>query len=446
MTALTRWLKSADKFARPLNDHGTSSVFGGITSISTYVLLLAYLGYYINQTNSRDFPTSVSIRTFPQRNDEPEYLPEMSCIANSGCWYLPYNVGPSSQGRRQTEGTGGDTVVRHCYYLREGESVPEEHRAIIHDSDPVDSFSALWETQNFGFSYQVDTVTAVGTTLTYESMKPFKSMDEASTSEGERRFMIYKGASLFNLVKTQGLGGDDDVVNSWTNTVTSEDGTADKEQNLCCGADTVINPKTGETLSDAQYLLKTRNACSEGWSGRRRRSLGEHQRRLGEKADGEVCSDGTECQSNFCDMGGNPKVCAAQPDPSPGGGGDPPPGDGGDGGDPPPGDGGDGGDPPPGGGGGAGGESLNQLKIRPFPTYNLITVENPLEPLALWAVLGGALAVIDLLASGFVHNIGARLAGKGKENNNLDGIELQSVTPTANAQQVGRKNDGDHAL
>jgi len=86
------------------------------------------------------------------------------------------------------------------------------------------------------------------------------------------------------------------------------------------------------------------------------------------------------------------------------------------------------------------------LKIRPFPTYNLITVENPLEPLALWAVLGGALAVIDLLASGFVHNIGARLAGKGKENNNLDGIELQSVTPTANAQQVGRKNDGDHAL
>ena len=40
-----------------------------------------------------------------------------------------------------------------------------------------------------------------------------------------------------------------------------------------------------------------------------------------------------------------------------------------------------------------------QAKITPFVTYTHTTVEDPINPLALWGMLGGALAVLDLLAA-----------------------------------------------
>lgn len=40
-----------------------------------------------------------------------------------------------------------------------------------------------------------------------------------------------------------------------------------------------------------------------------------------------------------------------------------------------------------------------QTKITPFVTYTHTTVEDPINPLALWGMLGGALAVLDMLAA-----------------------------------------------
>lgn len=43
--------------------------------------------------------------------------------------------------------------------------------------------------------------------------------------------------------------------------------------------------------------------------------------------------------------------------------------------------------------------TVNQVKVRPLPTYTEVTVENPVSVLAIFAALGGALSSIDLIAS-----------------------------------------------
>jgi hypothetical protein len=212
-----------------------------------------------------------------------------------------------------------------CYYLKQGEVIPKEHRRIVHDSDPIDSFTAVWgDNQNFGLSYDVTTVTKAGLTLETETIQGRKSLTEPF--EGAL-FQVYKGETLFSLVKTVGVNGEE--VDTWTNTVMGEDGTPDAQQNTCCHAETTKNPATGETYSEVDYVLSRGIATSR------------------------------------CDEGAS--------------------------------------------------DGVYQVKIRPFPTYSLEEVQNPLEPLTLWAALGGALATLDLAAGFLVQNVFGRFSGAGGE-------------------------------
>ena len=228
-----------------------------------------------------------------------------------------------------------------CYYLKEGEVIPKEHRILVHDSDPVDSFSALWSqekagdsTQNFGFSYDVTSVEKAGLKL---KTKTIKGKTSKSQSVEGPLYQIYRGETLFNLVKTVGVDGE--VVDTWSNTVMGEDGTPDDSQNLCCNAEKTFDPNSGAEYDSSEYLL-----YSGGTS---------------------KCSQDDE---------------------------------------------------------------IFQVKIKPFPTYNLVEVENPLSPLNVWAVLGGVLAGIDLAAGLFVQNVLNR--GGGSEQGptpTIAGGEIQMV-------------------
>ncbi|GMI35762.1 hypothetical protein TrRE_jg13089 [Triparma retinervis] len=371
-SALTRFLLKSDKFARPHEESGTNSLAGGFCSLSTYFLLAIYLAFYVASHLNASFPTVTSIVVFPQKtSSDIVKLPPVTCMAESGCWYKPTKAGetdrrrltrrwlnegdapdndgqnppPNNDGQNPPDNNDGqnppnnndgqnppnnndgqnppnnndgqnppnnnnppengdDNVVdasadNACYYLAQGEVIPEEHRRIVHDSDPIDSFTAVWgDTQNFGLSYDVTTVTKAGLTLETETIMGRKSLTEPF--EGAV-FQVYKGETLFSLVKTVGVAGDE--VDTWTNTVMGEDGTPDAQQNTCCHAETTKNPNTGATYTESEYILFTGPGTSR------------------------------------CDDGAN--------------------------------------------------DGVYQVKIRPFPTYSLEEVQNPLEPLTLWAALAG---------------------------------------------------------
>eukprot|EP00519_Triparma_laevis_P013632 CAMPEP_0182493410 /NCGR_PEP_ID=MMETSP1321-20130603/2362_1 /TAXON_ID=91990 /ORGANISM="Bolidomonas sp., Strain RCC1657" /LENGTH=324 /DNA_ID=CAMNT_0024696157 /DNA_START=20 /DNA_END=994 /DNA_ORIENTATION=+ len=298
------------EFARPFDDSGTASRGGGMCTIATYTILVFYLLFYVISHSSGSFPTSTEIKTFPQRDSSEEvFLPKMTCVEPNGCWYMPYNIGAVLE-------SGG----RKCYYIEQGVSIPEKHLQIFLDSDPVEDFVALWSDQsNFGFSYDVDVVESANLKTKVKTIPGPTSLGMGGF-EGPR-YLVYKGKSLFSLVRTLGL---DTTVNTWTSTVTAEESTPDTQQNLCCSAPEVTDPNTGTVFTSGSKVLKN------GGTSR--------------------------CDSD-----------------------------------------------------------LNQLKIKPFPTYSLVTVENPLSVMTIWAILGGALGVIDMFAGFFVQRFLAKAAAEGSK-------------------------------
>lgn len=250
----------------------------------------------------------------------------MTCVEDSGCWYMPYNIGDAIS-------AGG----RKCYYIDKGESIPEKHRQVFLDSDPVEDFVALWSEQtNFGFSYDVEVVEKANLKTTTTTIPGPTSL--TGGIEGPR-YLIYKGKSLFSLVQIHGIDGV--TVDTWTNTVTSEDATADALQNLCCNANEITNPNSGAVYTSGDKLLS-----SGGGGGR--------------------------CAIALGNGGANPGV--------------------------------------------------NQLKVKPFPTYSKVEVQNPLDIMTIWAVLGGALGIIDLMAGFVVQNF---LASTLEKVSNV--VEMTSV-------------------
>jgi len=132
---------------------------------------------------------------FPQKTStESVYLPQITCLAEGGCWYKPtktvgagrrLNTNPLNNNNPPTSNNppnnndppntnapndaAGDNA---CYYLAQGETIPHKHRLIVHDSDPIDSFTAVWgDEQNFGMSYDVTTVTKAGLSLETSTIK-----------------------------------------------------------------------------------------------------------------------------------------------------------------------------------------------------------------------------------------------------------------------------------
>jgi hypothetical protein len=338
-------LKGFDQYAStPLSLTNATSL-GGIVSLSTYIILAAYLGYYITSNLQSSFPTELHTVVFPQKSSVDRIaLPKLHCVAESGCWYRPFNFGPTPPDDRRrladpppnpppdggaptpptppNEGGGDDS--QKCYYIPLGETIPTAHLDIAHDSDPIDSFTGIWKGSNFGFSYDVTEVIKTGPSIESKTFVGVKSLTDASVS-GDPRFLLYKGKSLFNLVRTIGVQGEADVVDTWTNTVAAEDGTPDVSQNICCFAPTVVHGITGVTLSADEFVMRR----------------------------GDDMNPTSLCSNTDTPSGDSDEVI--------------------------------------------------QVKIRPFPSYSSIQVLNPLNLLTLWSVIGGALAIIELFV-GFVGN------------------------------------------
>lgn len=132
-------MRQFDKFNSPPLSFTDASALSGLISLSTYVFLVAYLVWYIIDSLSGSFPMSSQSVVFPQRNDKTEVsLPAMHCVAESGCWYIPF----VAEGASASQG-GTNPGDKECYYLNKGETMPASHRTIFHDSDPIKKLCCL---------------------------------------------------------------------------------------------------------------------------------------------------------------------------------------------------------------------------------------------------------------------------------------------------------------
>ena len=228
-------LRHNDKFRKPLEDTGTASVAGGIFTVLTYVSALLYVAVYVATKGTGSYPTSTAVSIFGTVDDAREgdvfRLPPTNCIAEGGCWVLRYNTPP---------GVLGDPgAQRQCRYYEQGEALLDDDRIVYSTPDAVDTMHVIWsDAQNFGLSYDVDKVAEVGRTLTVETNEAATQLDQSAAGAHK----VYRGQTQFHLIRTTGLDGT--VVDTWTNSVTSEDGTPDEDQNACC----VLGQGGGELL------------------------------------------------------------------------------------------------------------------------------------------------------------------------------------------------------
>jgi hypothetical protein len=222
MGAVLATLKRNDKFRKPLEDDGTASAAGGILTVATYVTAFVYLVLYVLTQRDGAYPSSTAVMIFGTSDDmvggDIFRLPPTNCIAASGCWVLRFNTPPDAT---------SSGSQRQCRYYTEGEALTEDDRIVYNTPDTVDTMHVIWEDVNFGLSYDVDKVVDISRTLTIESNKAATKLDQ-STAKAHK---VYKGSTQFHLVRTTGVDGT--VVNTWTNSVTSEDGTPDDAQNGC---------------------------------------------------------------------------------------------------------------------------------------------------------------------------------------------------------------------
>lgn len=224
MGAALATLKRNDKFRKPLEDDGTASAAGGILTVATYLTALVYLVLYVATQRNGAYPSSTAVAIFGTSDDAVDgdifHLPPTNCIASSGCWVLRFNTPPDAL-------SSSTNSMRQCRYYAEGEALTEDDRIVYNTPDTVDTMHVIWEDQNFGLSYDVDKVVEISRTLTVETNKAATKLDRSAA----KAHKVYKGSTQFHLVRTTGVDGT--VVDTWTNSVTSEDGTPDNDQNAC---------------------------------------------------------------------------------------------------------------------------------------------------------------------------------------------------------------------
>lgn len=218
MKGCLEFLKKIDSFAQAPVE---GSIFGGALSSMAYFFVVAYLVAYSILASENTYPTTTELSVFPNESGEALMLPPMNCIATSGC-YIKAQQGTSS--------ISGNDKVNQCLYLPQGEALPNAFRYMYYDSDPVNYFTVL-STDNdksFALSYDVEKVTEYSAKLTTETLAA--AVDDTLTTP--LPYKIYKGVSVFNLIRTEGL---DQTVDTWTNTVTTEATTFDGSGG-CCGS------------------------------------------------------------------------------------------------------------------------------------------------------------------------------------------------------------------
>ena len=218
-------MKSCFDFIKKIDDFAAApvegSIFGGGLSLMAYVLVAAYLVAYSITASESTYPTTTEINVFPNEAAEAIMLPPMNCIATNGCYI---------KAQQGTSDISGSDIVNQCVYLAQGEALPDAYRYMYYDSDPVNYFTVL-STDNdksFALSYDVEKVTDYNSELATDTLSA--AIDDALSTP--MPYKIYKGVSVFNLIRTEGL---DKTVNTWTNTVTSETTTFDGTGG-CCGS------------------------------------------------------------------------------------------------------------------------------------------------------------------------------------------------------------------
>ncbi len=240
MKSLEHYVKKADYFSGP---PVVKTLAGGIIGLSTYVVTIAYLAFYFINSYSTDYPISTSVAAFPDLADEAFTMPPMKCVATNGCIVKSQNGGISGS---------------RCTYLAQGDSLPESERKLFYSSDPVDAFTVLSKNtgENFALSYDVETVTKYSNPLETSTLAAAGNFGMYTPMP----YKIYRGTSLMNLIETEAVDGT--TVNTWMNTVTTEnsgfDGTG-----YCC-ASTVYNVD-GSTNS-AKTTEMSSSSCSAGYN------------------------------------------------------------------------------------------------------------------------------------------------------------------------------------
>ena len=326
MKGVGDFLRKCDKFRKTVEDNSTASCVGGVLTFLVPMATLIYAVVVATQAAEREYPTQLFTKVFPSsRSNERFYLPQTVCVASEGCWVMglitldaldegdagtgtsplpsptpapaePPTVGPTPPAapgtpdpgtpppdpgtsppdpgtpppdpgtpppdpgapgvrRRLHSGQDRRLTTRVCRYYEEGEELLDEDRIIYYDSDPISAMTALWVGgEDFVFSYRVQEVTKISRELEVDSISPATSIGPGS----EAPYKIFKGSSLMNLVLYEGL---QERVESWTNTVTSEDGDIDDPFTfVCClsAAEQDIVDRRGNVLVGDAY----RPSCS----------------------------------------------------------------------------------------------------------------------------------------------------------------------------------------
>ena len=349
------WQKH-DKFAKPLEDEGTATAAGGVLTALTYVLALAYLIVFIARSKTGTYPTSTTIGLFPGAPENPAddvfMLPPTNCLATSGCWVLRANTSPDV-----VKAFAGGTSSRQCRYYAQGEALTDADRIVYNSPDAVDAMQVIWKDQNFGLSYDVAIVEEVGRTLTVSTKKAATELNSAAA----KAHKVYKGQTQFHLVRTTGVG-EEQVVDTWTNSVTSEDGTPDALQNACCNLGSSPPPPPAGGGGGGG------GGGGMGGGGRRRAQQGPpNGGGSGQPNNALLNSEGGTITSPL-------PVCS-----------------------------------------GSGSAVYYQTKITPFVTYTDITVIDPFDIMELWGMLGGAIAVLDIMALATLSLVNL-VSGKGSKS------------------------------
>ena len=246
---LVDFVKKVDDFASAPVE---GSVFGGTLSLMAYFLVAVYLVVYAVTSSEATYPTSTSVGVFPNEVEESFLLPPMNCIATSGC-YIKAMAG--------TNTLSGDNLVNQCVYLSNGEALPEKYRYIYYDSDPMNYFTVLSKDndKSFALSYDVTKVTDYSATLEKNTLAA--AIDDSLSVP--MPYKIYKGVSVFNLVRTEGL---DETVDTWTNTVTSETTTFDGTGG-CCGGTVYLTDGTSDSTRTSSVDATACNTNKPGNGG-----------------------------------------------------------------------------------------------------------------------------------------------------------------------------------
>jgi hypothetical protein len=224
------------------------TLFGGSLAFISYILVLVYLVIYVTTIQDATYPITTDIAIFPNDAASGVVLPAMNCVATSGCYIK------AMQG---TSDITGNARVNDCLYVASGEAVPSDFLYLFYESDPTGYLQVLSvDTDKYlAVSYDLVEVTDYSSTLTVETLSA--ATDDSLTTP--MPYKMYKGVSIFNLIRTVGL---DQTVDTWTNTVTTETTTFDGSGG-CCGAN--VYDTSGVSYSTGTTQMTNCGSNSNTW-------------------------------------------------------------------------------------------------------------------------------------------------------------------------------------